>query len=168
MATKGERQALLFLAAVALLGAGTRIYHARHDAVPTADLDRQIGAVEASASRGRKGGRGVSQRKRGRTPRPNSESDSGGLPPAPRLAAPYSSHSTKRVDVDVAPPADIERLPGVGPALAKRIVADREARGAFGCLAALDAVKGIGPVLLARLDSLVAFSGAPRSACSQR
>jgi competence protein ComEA len=78
------------------------------------------------------------------------------------------SPATTRVDVDVAARADIERLPGVGPALAKRIVADREARGAFGCLAALDAVKGIGPMLLARLDSLVAFSGAARPGCAQR
>jgi competence protein ComEA len=168
MATKGERQALLFLAAVALLGAGTRIYHARRDALPSADLDRQIGAVETSSNRDRTGGRGASARKRGRTRRPNDESDSGQLPPAQRPAAAYTAPSVNRVDVDVAPTADIERLPGVGPARAKRIVADREARGAFGCLAALDAVKGIGPALLARLDSLVAFSGAPRSACAQR
>ena len=45
---------------------------------------------------------------------------------------------------------------------------DRETRGAFGCLAALDAVKGVGPAMLKKLDSLVTFSGAPRPACGQR
>ena len=54
---------------------------------------------------------------------------------------------------------------GIGPALARRIVSDRDSAGSFGCLAALDAVKGIGPSMLRRLDSLTSFSGAPRAAC---
>jgi competence protein ComEA len=168
MATKGERRALLFLAVVALLGAGTRAYRARRDAVPTGDLDRQIGAVETSATRGRKGGRGSSLRKRGRPSKPDRRSGSGEFAPAARLAEPYPARSTSRIDLDAATPTDIERLPGVGPAIAKRIVADREAKGTFGCLAALDAVRGIGRAMLTRLDSLVTFSGAPRAACGQR
>lgn len=165
MATKGERKALLFLAAVALLGAGTRACRARHDAGPTADLDRQLDAVESSASRGRRNGRPTPARGRGQTPKADVATDSGG----PSIARPSVGESRPpRLDLDVAPTADIERLPGVGPAIARRIVADRDAKGAFGCLAALDAVKGIGPALLARLDSLVTFSGAPRVACSQR
>lgn len=142
MPTKGERQALVFLAAVALLGAGTRACNARHEVVPTVDLDRQIGAVETS-THGRKTGRGTS-------------------------AKPHRVSSASRVDLDTAPPAEIEQLPGVGPALAKRVAADRSAKGAFGCLAALHMVRGIGPALLARVDSLVTFSGAPRSVCGQR
>jgi hypothetical protein len=168
MATKGERQALLFLTAVALLGAGTRACRARHDVGPTADLDRQIGAVESPTARGQKSGRGASSRRRGRAAKVDGAVDSGGVPAAPALPDAYPGRSTSRTDLDVAPLPDIERLPGVGPAIAKRIVTDREARGAFGCLAALDAVRGIGPALLARLDSLVTFSGPPRAACGQR
>lgn len=168
MATKGERQALLFLAAVALLGAGTRAYRAHHDKVPTVDLDRQIGAVETLAVRGRSGGRGSSSRKRGRASKVDSASDSNQHLAVAQPAAPYPTRPRTRLDLDAATPADIERLPGIGPAIARRIVADREAKGTFGCLAALDAVKGIGPALLARLDSLVTFSGAPRTACGQR
>lgn len=163
MGTKGERQALLFLAAVALLGGATRAYHARHTTLPTDDLDRQIGVVE-TAAHGRRPGR-PSVRKRGRG-LPSDSIDSG------RSAALESTPSTNspslRLDLDVATPTDLERLPGVGPSLAKRIIADREAKGPFGCLVAFDAVRGIGPALLARLDSLVSFSGAPRSACGQR
>lgn len=46
-------------------------------------------------------------------------------------------------------------LPGVGPALADRIIADREANGAFATVGDLDRVKGIGPRMLERLRGLV-------------
>ncbi|MBK8002800.1 MAG: ComEA family DNA-binding protein [Gemmatimonadetes bacterium] len=48
--------------------------------------------------------------------------------------------------------------------LARTIVAWREAHGPFGSLAALDAVPGVGPGLLARLEPHVRFSGTPRAA----
>ncbi len=168
MATKGERQALLFLGAVAVLGAGTRAYQAHHDPVPTAALDHQIGAVETTTARGRKGGRGLPPRKRGRASRVDSGRDSSGVVSGARTPEASPVRVAGRVDLDAALTADLERLPGIGPAIAKRIVADREAKGAFGCLAALHAVKGIGPVRLRQLDSLVAFSGAPRPVCAQR
>ncbi|HEX5386920.1 MAG TPA: helix-hairpin-helix domain-containing protein [Gemmatimonadales bacterium] len=65
----------------------------------------------------------------------------------------------ERIDLDRAPIAEIVRLPRVGTALAKRIVADREAHGAFGGLPGLDRVAGIGPGLLQTLAPAVAFSG---------
>src|SRR5213082_1278366 len=55
MATRGERQALLFLAAVALLGAGSRIWRSREVAPPTGDLDGQIAAVESPLAHGKRG-----------------------------------------------------------------------------------------------------------------
>jgi competence protein ComEA len=166
MPTKGERKALLFLAAVVLLGAGTRACNARREVVPTVDLDRQIGAVETS-TRGRKAGRGSSPRTRANASKPDSSTDTSGLHPAARSAKPHRASPASRVDLDAAPPAELERLPGVGPALAKRIVDDRNARGPFGCVAALHMVRGIGPALLARVDSLVNFSGAPRAVCQR-
>lgn len=65
----------------------------------------------------------------------------------------------ERVNVDQATVQEIERLPRVGPRLARLIVADREQRGPFGGLAGLDRVKGIGPSLLAALEPWVSFSG---------
>jgi competence ComEA-like helix-hairpin-helix protein len=59
------------------------------------------------------------------------------------------------VNVNRASAVDLERLPGIGPALAQRIVADREARGPFATISAMDRVPGIGPALLARLGRLV-------------
>ena len=65
----------------------------------------------------------------------------------------------ERIDADRAGPAELARLPRVGPALAKTIVADRESRGPFGGLEGLDRVPGIGPGLLAAIAPHVAFSG---------
>jgi competence protein ComEA len=66
------------------------------------------------------------------------------------------------VDLDLADTVQIGRLPGVGPALARRIVASRDSLGPFGALAALRRVKGVGPATLERLAGLVTFSGQAR------
>ncbi len=65
----------------------------------------------------------------------------------------------ERIDADRAGVRELERLPGVGPALARRIVADRESRGAFGGIEGLDRVAGVGPATLARLSPHLSFSG---------
>jgi competence ComEA-like helix-hairpin-helix protein len=56
-----------------------------------------------------------------------------------------------RLDPDRADASDWERLPGIGPALARRIVSDREARGPFAGPEALLRVPGIGPRTLERI-----------------
>lgn len=53
------------------------------------------------------------------------------------------------IDVNVASEVELQRLPGIGPARAAAIVADREAHGAFPDVAALDRVRGIGPATVA-------------------
>lgn len=59
------------------------------------------------------------------------------------------------LNVNRATALELEGLPGIGPSLAQRIVADREARGPFATVAALDRVPGIGPALVARLGKVV-------------
>ncbi len=51
----------------------------------------------------------------------------------------------QRIDVNRATAAELAELPGIGPALAARIVAYREANGPFRTLDELTKVKGIGP-----------------------
>lgn len=70
----------------------------------------------------------------------------------------------ERIDVDRAGWEELARLPGVGTALARRIVADRESRGAFGGSAGLDRVPGVGPGLLRRLAPSLSFGGRPAEA----
>jgi competence ComEA-like helix-hairpin-helix protein len=66
--------------------------------------------------------------------------------------------ATTIVDVDRATAEELETLPRIGPALARRIAADRESNGAFGSLEALQRVKGIGPALARQLAPHVTFS----------
>nr|WP_297430510.1 helix-hairpin-helix domain-containing protein [uncultured Actinotalea sp.] len=55
------------------------------------------------------------------------------------------------VDVNRAGPGELEALPGIGPVLAERIVADRQEHGPFASVDDLQRVRGIGPSLLADL-----------------
>ncbi len=71
--------------------------------------------------------------------------------PGNRSRAKMSSLALGRIDPDRASASDWERLPGIGPALAARIVSDRAARGAFGTPEGLLRVRGIGPRTLERL-----------------
>lgn len=78
---------------------------------------------------------------------------------AARLARPL--RPGEKIDVDRAAAEELTRLPRVGPALAARIVADRDAHGPFGSLEALDRVPGIGPTTREALRPYVTFSGLP-------
>lgn len=55
------------------------------------------------------------------------------------------------IDVNAADTRRLEELPGVGPATAAAIVADREASGPFASVDDLERVRGIGPATLERL-----------------
>lgn len=66
-----------------------------------------------------------------------------------RLATPLGEG--ERIDPNAATAAELQRLPRVGPALAGRIVEDRERRGRFLSLEELGRVPGIGERTLERL-----------------
>jgi competence ComEA-like helix-hairpin-helix protein len=80
---------------------------------------------------------------------------------AERRRASEPLRAGERIDVNTAPAVELERLPRVGPALAARIVAHRQANGAFRTLGDLDAVSGIGPALLESLAPHVALAPGP-------
>jgi DNA uptake protein ComE-like DNA-binding protein len=140
MPTPGERQALGFLVFIALSGASVRVWRANRPAeTPSvAALDHQLARVD-SAQR---------------------------APKRPRKAAPSRRDSVARpavpVDLDRATALEIETLPGIGPALASRIVAHRDSAGGFGSLDALCEVRGVGAALAKRLTPLVTFSAPSR------
>ena len=76
-------------------------------------------------------------------------------PWAPSSDALRSLRDGARLDLNRASADDLELLPGVGPALARRIVAERERRGGFRSVDDVTGVKGIGPRTLARLQPLL-------------
>ena len=179
-ATPAERRALLFLAGVACLGVGVRAAGAVRREPPRPEqrsaLARQLEAVDSARAagrskkgaagrrqwggardgRGQRGARGASgQRRETKAERGVSQT----LPPTPR---PTYAVPVGPIDADAATAAELEALPRVGPALAARIVADRDRLGPFGSLEALGRVRGVGPALLKILQDRVTFSGTPR------
>jgi comEA protein len=68
----------------------------------------------------------------------------------------------QKIHVNDASAAELESLPGIGPALARRIITYRNAHGSFQALQDLGHVKGIGPKTLNRLRPLVSLSPQPR------
>ncbi|WP_156222874.1 helix-hairpin-helix domain-containing protein [Pseudactinotalea suaedae] len=59
------------------------------------------------------------------------------------------------VNINTADAVALEALPGIGPALAERIIAWRAENGPFPSVDALTNVSGIGPAILARLQDKV-------------
>jgi competence ComEA-like helix-hairpin-helix protein len=78
-----------------------------------------------------------------------------GPPTSPKLSRPPAA-LTAKLNINTATAAELELLPGIGPALAGRIIEDRTAAGPFRSVEDLDRVKGIGPKTMDRLRELIA------------
>jgi competence ComEA-like helix-hairpin-helix protein len=146
MPTANEKKALWFLAIVTLSGSAVRLWRAGSSHASPADssaLERQIVRVDSVRAL-----RHVKSQ--------------------PRAERANESAIGSAIDLDRATAAEIERLPGIGPALSQRIVAARDSLGGFGQIEALCEVNGIGARLVEKLRPLVTFTGARRplsSAC---
>ena len=76
--------------------------------------------------------------------------------PQPDAAGPgRESSAAGPVDLNRAGEADLERLPGVGPVLARRILAWRDSAGGFRSVEQLEEVRGVGPAMMRRLTPLI-------------
>ncbi|TVQ64769.1 MAG: ComEA family DNA-binding protein [Phycisphaerales bacterium] len=58
---------------------------------------------------------------------------------------PRAQDASRLIDINAADATTLRLLPGIGPALAGRIVEDRETHGAFASVEDLQRVRGIGP-----------------------
>ncbi len=80
--------------------------------------------------------------------------DSSGTVPSLPEARPHRG----RINVNVAPQEELERLPRIGPVMAQRIIDYRETHGPFERVEELSRVRGIGPKTLERLRPLVVLT----------
>ena len=163
----------MFLGAVAVLGAGVRVLRASGASAhgPQPALDRQQQAADSAAraaragragDRGRSSGRGrgsSGRRKTGRGASSSSGQAGSGKQPAGQGPLDRPGYFNGKLDLDVATLSQIDSLPGVSPAMAKRIVIDRMMRGPFVTRDGFKRVTGVGPKFLAKIDSLVTFTG---------
>ena len=87
----------------------------------------------------------------------NGAAQSGAQPqPARTLTASGSAQKgSTPVNINTATAEELQSLPRIGPAMAQRIIAWREAHGGFRSVDELDAVPGIGPSMLENLRPLV-------------
>ena len=82
----------------------------------------------------------------------------GGAQPQPARTLTASGSAQKGstpVNINTATAEELQSLPRIGPAMAQRIIAWREAHGGFRSVDELDAVPGIGPAMLENLRPLV-------------
>ncbi len=133
MFTRDERRALLFLFGAAALGAGVKAVRAGADAAPGAAL------IAGGLAEG------------------NIAAQESSAARALAMARPLEPG--EHVDLDHADAAEIERLPRIGPQLARRIVDERASGGPFGSLEGLSRVHGVGPTIAKGLERQVTFSG---------
>jgi competence protein ComEA len=186
MPTPAEKRALVFLTAMLTLGAGVRATKARSaeppppSAAARADLHRQIVAVDSADSVER-----ISGGKRHRSKRPKaigiSTTDGSDASVRPDTASRSRRRKGAKLllpeagqprDVGASPggPVDLDRaqeweilsLPKIGPALAHRILANRDSLGPFGSLDELRRVKGVGDGVVNAITPYVTFSLSPR------
>lgn len=87
----------------------------------------------------------------------NGTSQGGTQPQPARTLTPAGSaqKGSTPVNINTATAEELQSLPRIGPAMAQRIIAWREAHGGFRSVDELDAVPGIGPSMLENLRPLV-------------
>ena len=87
----------------------------------------------------------------------NGTSQGGTQPQPARTLTPAGSaqKGSTPVNINTATAEELQTLPRIGPAMAQRIIAWREAHGGFRSVDELDAVPGIGPSMLENLRPLV-------------
>ncbi|MEP6779187.1 MAG: helix-hairpin-helix domain-containing protein [Gemmatimonadaceae bacterium] len=181
MPTTAERQALAFIAGVALLGGGARAWSyyesnqlaaAVNGAVVGASTETvadQLAAIDSvrSSKKGVRGkGRGATKSNSsiggGSNNSPRKRKNDGKLePPIGRSASEGLRGADIVVDADVATALQLQLLPRVSSALAERIVANRDSLGAFGSLSALGRVRGMSADIRNAIRNLVVFTGDP-------
>jgi len=132
--TPAERRAALVIAALLALGAGRDLWRATRP-LPFAP------PASGTATEG--------------IPAATGDSDPAAVPSVPAESTWAGNFAP--LDLNRSSAKDLESLPGVGPVLARRIVAHRERHGPFRAAEELLAVRGIGPRLLARLRPHVAI-----------
>lgn len=94
----------------------------------------------------------------GETPAAEAPITPGGAAPDTARVGEAQSDGAGPVDLNRCEAAELERLPGLGPVKARRVIEWRETHGPFETVEDLTKVRGIGPKTLGRLRSRLTVS----------
>lgn len=142
--TNVESQAILFLAGLLILGLVLQeIRHSTQASDLSVIYAREDSLFEVQ-----------SRRMRGLSHSSTDTTDTS------RVSAPErpGNRTSVRMNINTATPSQLRHLPGIGPVLAKRIVAFREQYGRFQSETEIQEVSGIGPKTYAQLKPLIFVS----------
>jgi len=121
---------------------GSQLYFPTHKEQPDGGASSPAPSLPPAASAGKQGGRTAAQK-------PGKKGEKGGKPG--KLTAP----SQGTVNINTADAEQLQRLPGIGPAMAERLIAFRKENGGFKSAEDLLQVSGIGEKKFARLQPFV-------------
>jgi competence protein ComEA len=140
--TRDESRAVAFLGVLLLLSVAARVIN-RPAPISIAASPVDVAALRAA-------GQALAAQQAPRAPKARSRVRK----PPPHIA-PTFLEEPGPLDLNRASESEIEALPGIGPAVAARIVARRDSLGRFRHVEDLDSVKGIGPALIEKIRPLV-------------
>ena len=154
-----RQQLLLLLSLLAAAGVGLGVVHWRAAHPQLVErlerIDREIAASNDVGAEDRSVARVTETRATRQRARGEPESRPPARARASKRAALPPDEPGPPLDLNRATLADLMRLPGVGPMLARRILETRETAGRLGAVDDLVAVRGLGPVKLERLRPFV-------------
>jgi len=79
----------------------------------------------------------------------------GGGTPRPSADSPQAGAGNGQVNINTADEKELDTLPGIGPAMAKRIIEYRETEGAFQSIEDIKKIRGIGEAKFAKLKDKI-------------
>ena len=145
-----RRQLVVLLVLLAIAGFGLAVGHWRRARPDVTDYLEQLDRAPAPPSNP------TPPRSEGDTPsppRPGAAPDESAIPRGSAAGA-----SAGPIDLNRATSVELTRLPGVGPALARRIVDARDAQGAFARVDDLERVRGMSARKVERLRAFVTIA----------
>ncbi|MXY48141.1 MAG: ComEA family DNA-binding protein [Gemmatimonadetes bacterium] len=149
--TKGEIQAVIFVAASMLAGAVILLVK-QYDSDFLPDLGPA--PVHGRLNAGIETGSATTDVDDSNARLPSTRADSG-QPDSGQPDAGQPADGNLLVPVNTAPASELQKLPGIGPKLAEAIIEYRTRSGPFKRVEQLLDVKGIGPAKLGRMRPLV-------------